>query len=130
MSIFKRTLFFVLVGILMFAQGLYAESSKFAQEGLYVDDSPATKLGRGMSNLILAPGEYVVQTAKLMGTQDPITAYCGGFARGSWWMVKRFGAGLYEIFTFPFPGKNHYRPIMDPPTTAVALQESGVLKAN
>jgi putative exosortase-associated protein (TIGR04073 family) len=131
MRAYKRIVFFVLAGILMAAQGLYAEASKFAQEGLYVEDNAATKLGRGFTNIVLSPGEYVVQTAKLMGTNDPVTAYCGGFAMGTWKMMERIGGGFYEVFTFPFPHpKRKYGPLMDPPTVAVALQESGVLNAN
>lgn len=130
MNVFKRTFFFVLAGVLMLAQGLHAEVSHYAEEGLYVEDNPATKLGRGITNVVLSPGEYVVQTAKLMGTNDPLTAYFGGFVQGTCKMVERIGGGLYEIVTFPIPLPKKYRPLMDPPTTAAALQDSGVLKAN
>ncbi|MFH0985975.1 MAG: exosortase system-associated protein, TIGR04073 family [Candidatus Omnitrophota bacterium] len=131
MSVLKRTIFFVLAGILVLAQGLQAEVGKYRQEGLYEEDNPATKLGRGITNVILSPGEYVVQTAKFMGTNDPVTAYGAGFAMGTWKMLERIGGGLYEIVTFPFPfPKKKYRPLMDPPTTAAALQDSEILQTN
>ncbi|MFH1799898.1 MAG: exosortase system-associated protein, TIGR04073 family [Candidatus Omnitrophota bacterium] len=130
MSALKKTIFFVLAGFFMLAQGLYAEEGLYAQEGLYVEDNPASKLGRGITNVVLSPGEYVVQTAKLMETHDPLTAYFGGVLQGTCKMVERIGGGIYEIVTFPVPIPKKYRPLMDPPTTAAALQDSGLLKAN
>lgn len=130
MSIYKRIIFFVLVGSFVLAQGLHAEEGLYAQEGLYVEDNPASKLGRGITNVVLSPGEYFVQTAKLMETHDPLTAYFGGVLQGTCKMVERIGGGIYEIVTFPVPIPKKYRPLMDPPTTAAALQDSGILKAN
>lgn len=130
MSIFKRAMLFLLAGFLVLAQGLHAEEGSYVQEGLYVEDNPASKLGRGIANVVLSPGEYVVQTAKLMETHDPVTAYFGGFLQGTCKMVERIGGGIYEIATFPIPIPKKYRPLMDPPTTAAALEDSGILKAN
>ncbi|MFH1208413.1 MAG: exosortase system-associated protein, TIGR04073 family [Candidatus Omnitrophota bacterium] len=114
----------------MLTQGLHAEENEDIQQGLYVEDNPASKLGRGFANVILSPGEYFVQTAKLMQTHDPVTAYFGGILQGTCKMVERIGGGIYEIATFPVPIPKKYRPLMDPPTTAAALQDSGMLKAN
>jgi putative exosortase-associated protein (TIGR04073 family) len=125
-----KTAFFTLAGFFMLAQGLYAEEGLYAQEGLYVEDNPASKLGRGITNVVLSPGEYVVQTAKLMETHDPLTSYFGGILQGTCKMVERIGGGIYEIATFPVPIPKKYRPLMDPPTTAAALEDSGILKAN
>ncbi len=130
MSILKKTIFFVLAGFFVFVQGLHAEEGIYAQEGLYVEDNPASKLGRGITNVVLSPGEYFVQTAKLMETHDPLTAYFGGILQGTCKMVERIGGGIYEIVTFPIPIPKKYRPLMDPPTTAEALEDSGMLKAN
>ena len=129
-SIFKKTTFFVLACFFVLAQGLQAEEGINAQQGLYVEDNPASKLGRGITNVILSPGEYFVQTAKLMESHDPLTAYFGGLLQGTCKMVERIGGGIYEIATFPIPIPKKYRPLMDPPTTAAALQDSGMLKAN
>jgi putative exosortase-associated protein (TIGR04073 family) len=129
-SIFKKTIFFILAGFFVLAQGLHAEGSKYTQEGLYVEDNPASKLGRGFANVVLSPAEYVVQTAKLMQSHDPLTAYFGGIFQGTCKMVERIGGGIYEIVTFPVPIPKKYRPLMDPPTTAAALQDSGMLRAN
>ncbi len=119
-----------MAGFFVLAQGLHAEGSKYTQEGLYVEDNPASKLGRGFANVVLSPAEYVVQTAKLMQSHDPLTAYFGGIFQGTCKMVERIGGGIYEIVTFPVPIPKKYRPLMDPPTTAAALQDSGMLRAN
>jgi putative exosortase-associated protein (TIGR04073 family) len=124
MNILKKAAFFVLAGFLMLVQGLHAE------EGLYEEDNPASKLGRGIVNVVSSPGEYVVQTAKLMENHDPLTAYCGGIFQGTWRMLERIGGGVYEIATFPIPFPKKYKPLMDPPTTVVALQDTRVLQAN
>jgi putative exosortase-associated protein (TIGR04073 family) len=65
-----------------------------------------------------------------METHDPLTAYCGGFFQGTWRMFERIGGGLYEIVTFPIPAPKKYRPLMDPPTTVAAIQDTGILHAN
>lgn len=124
MGISKKTIFFVLAGLLVLAQGLHAG------EPPYVEDNPASKLGRGITNVIFSPGEYIVQTAKLMETHDPVTAYFGGVAQGTYRMLERIGGGIYEIVTFPIPVPKKYKPLMDPPTTIAAIQDSGILKAN
>lgn len=124
MSILKKTVFFLLAGILTLAQGLHAE------ESLYEEDNPASKLGRGIVNVVSSPGEYVVQTAKLMETHDPLTAYCGGIFQGTVRMLERIGGGVYEIATFPIPFPKKYKPLMDPPTTAAALEDSGALQVH
>jgi len=124
-SVSKKTVFLVLAGVLILAQGLYAK-----EQGLYAEDNPASKFGRGIVNIITSPGEYLVQTSKLMQTNDPLTAYCGGILQGTWRMFQRIGGGVYELVTFPIPYPKKYRPLMDPPTTFAALQNSGVLKVN
>ena len=99
------------LGILVFGTVLYAE------------DSAATKFGRGICNVVASPGEYVVQTAKLMKTNDPVTAYFGGIAQGTCWMLGRIGVGIYDLVTFPVPLPKHYKPIMNPPTVMDGLKE-------
>jgi len=129
-SILKKTSWLVLAGLLALAQGLHAEEGIYAQEGLYREDNPASKLGRGITNVVLSPGEYFIQTQKLMETHDPLTAYFGGVLQGTCKMIERIGGGVYEIATFPVPIPKKYRPLMDPPTVAQALDDSGMLKAN
>jgi len=123
-GISKKVVVFVFVGLLVLAQGLHAK------EPLYTEDNPASKLGRGVTNVVFSPGEYIVQTAKLMENHDPVTAYFGGIFQGAWHMVERIGGGIYEIVTFPVPVPKKYESLMDPPTTVAALQEKDLLKAN
>ncbi len=118
MSMPTKTLFFFLIGFSALAHGLYAE------------DNPATKLGRGIVNVVASPGEYAVQTAKLMKDHDPLTAYLGGVFQGTTRMLQRIGAGVYEVVTFPVPLPKKYKPLMDPPTTVDALQDSRILESH
>ena len=124
MSILKKSVLFVLAGMLILAQGLRAD------EPPYAEDNPASKLGRGIVNVISSPGEYVLQTKKLMETNDPRTAYFGGILQGTCHMIKRIGGGIYEVVTFPIPIPKKYKPLMDPPTTFAGIQDSGLLQAN
>lgn len=124
MGISKKAVIFLSAGLLVLAQGLHAK------EPLYAEDNPASKLGRGVTNVVFSPGEYIVQTAKLMENHDPVTAYFGGIFQGTWRMAERIGGGIYEIVTFPIPVPKKYRPLMDPPTTVEAIQDKQLLKAN
>ena len=96
----------------------------------YEDDNPATKLGRGLTNIITSPGEYVVQTQKLTESHDSFTAYAGGIFQGTAKMLQRIVVGAYEVVTFPVPLPKKYRPVLDPPTTYAALEDSGLLSPN
>lgn len=115
MGLLKKSLTFLFFGFFLFGPGLCA------------GDSPASKFGRGLCNVAVSPGEYVVQTAKLMKDHDPVTAYFGGLAQGTCWMLGRIGIGLYELVTFPVPVPQGYKPVMDPPTVVDSLKSSGVL---
>lgn len=124
MRILNKTALFALAGVFLLAQNLQAD------DVFYVNENPATKFGRGLVNVIASPGEYIVQTAKLMETHDPFTAYFGGILQGTWRMVERIGGGVYELVTFPIPLPRKYEPLMDPPTTVDALNDSRVFQPN
>lgn len=111
----KKIFFFILANLLVLAPAFGAE------------ENPATKLGRGIVNVIASPCEYVVQTNKLMEKHDPLTAYFAGAFQGTSRMFQRIGGGIYEIVTFPLPLPKKYEPLMDPPTVVDALDDSGVL---
>jgi len=78
----------------------------------YAADNPGSKLGRGLTNIVASPLEYVVQTAALAKDHDSLTAIFGGLANGTWFMLQRIGVGHYEVVTFPVPVPSHYGPVL------------------
>ena len=71
---------------------------------------PTRKLGRGISNLLLAVTDWQQTIAE---TNDEIgnDAIPYGIIRGAGRFFTRTGSGLYEILTFPFPtNKGKYSP--------------------
>jgi len=89
----------------------------------YAKDDPFMKLARGIVNLATSPGEYILQTVTLMKDHDPLTAYCGGFLKGTYRTLERIGVGVYDIVTFPVPVPKGYRPVIEPPTVMDALEQ-------
>lgn len=77
-------------------------------------DDMWSKLGRGGSNLLLCPLEIPMQMSALGKTERAPVAFIGGAGKGLLTGARRGLIGLYEIFTFPFPGKKHYEPILEP----------------
>ena len=67
------------------------------------DYGPTRKLGRGLSNLFLAPAEVFTTVAKVNTDEGNAAAAGYGVVRGTWRSMARHGAGLLEILTFPFP---------------------------
>lgn len=77
------------------------------------DYGPTRKLGRGLSNLFLAPAEITVSVATV-NTHEGNSAAAGyGVVRGVWRSAARHGAGLLEILTWPFPAwHDSYYPML------------------
>src|SRR5215468_10974289 len=77
------------------------------------DYGPTRKLGRGLSNLFLAPAEITVSVCKV-NTQEGKAAAAGyGVVRGLGRSATRHVAGLLEILTWPFPAwRESYYPLL------------------
>jgi putative exosortase-associated protein (TIGR04073 family) len=75
-------------------------------------DNAGTKLARGIINIMMAPVEFV----KGMTTEpyDKGAAYDlpVGIGKGFSNMSKRFGAGVYDVVTFPIPVPKGYAPVL------------------
>src|SRR5205085_1872946 len=80
------------------------------------DYGPTRKLGRGLSNLVFGIAELPTTIAKINTREGNSAAGGYGVVRGLGRSYMRFHAGLFEIFSFPFP-VNHgtYYPILRPP---------------
>jgi putative exosortase-associated protein (TIGR04073 family) len=74
------------------------------------------KFARGVTNVATSPGEFVTQVPPAMEqSPDYLTGSIVWIFRGIGYTVRRFGAGLFDVVTFPFP-INHYDPIIKPET--------------
>src|SRR5215469_9585629 len=79
------------------------------------DYGPTRKLGRGISNFVIAPTEFFVTVNQVNQTEGN----SAGAGYGVWPGLGRAGArhvaGLIEILTFPFPiWRESYYPILPP----------------
>jgi putative exosortase-associated protein (TIGR04073 family) len=95
--------------------GLVGSSLGDIQDPPANDYGPTRKLGRGLSNLFIAPAEIFV-TVTTINTYDGNSAAAGyGVVRGVGRSATRHVAGLLEILTFPFPAwRESYYPILPP----------------
>ena len=81
--------------------------------------NPASKLGQGVSNIVLSPIE-LVNGIKIVGASaDPVTGVVGGLLAGTVLLGRRILVGAYEVVTFPIPFPSDYEPVLDPPTPEV-----------
>jgi putative exosortase-associated protein (TIGR04073 family) len=77
------------------------------------DYGPTRKLGRGLSNVVFGIAELPVTIARVNNREGNSAAASYGVVRGIGRSYLRFHAGLFEMFSFPFP-VNHgtYYPIL------------------
>ena len=79
------------------------------------DYGPTRKLGRGISNLVIAPTEFFVTVNQINQTEGNSAGAGYGVVRGLGRAGARHVAGLIEILTFPFPiWRDSYYPILPP----------------
>jgi putative exosortase-associated protein (TIGR04073 family) len=76
---------------------------------------PTRKLGRGISNVLFGIAELPATIAKVNEHEGNSAAAGYGVVRGLGRSYMRFHAGLFEIFSFPFPvNRGTYYPILRP----------------
>ena len=79
------------------------------------DYGPTRKLGRGISNFVIAPTEFFVTVNQVNQTEGNSAGAGYGVWRGLGRTAGRHVAGLIEILTFPFPiSRGTYYPILRP----------------
>ena len=77
------------------------------------DYGPTRKLGRGLSNLFLAPAEVFTTVAKVSKDEGNAAAAGYGVVKGFGRSAARHYAGLLEILTWPFPvWRDSYYPLL------------------
>jgi putative exosortase-associated protein (TIGR04073 family) len=77
------------------------------------DYGPTRKLGRGLSNLFLAPAEITTTVATINKNEGNSAAAGYGVVRALGRSVTRHFAGFIEVVTWPFPTwRDSYYPIL------------------
>lgn len=71
-----------------------------------------TKLGRGVSNVLLGWLEIPINVQKRYATSDTVGSGLAGAAVGIFKGAVRTGVGFYETITFFVPLPEHYEPIL------------------
>jgi len=93
--------------------GFAATSFADIQDPPANDYGPTRKLGRGLSNVVFGLAELPVQIARVNEREGNSAALSYGVVRGLGSTYMRFHAGVWEMFTFPFPvNQGTYRPIL------------------
>ena len=73
-----------------------------------------TKLGRGAVNFATGWVEIPKRVSETSRDQGAAAGWTWGLLRGLGYGVVRTAAGLYEVFTFPFPAPPDYAPVIQP----------------
>jgi putative exosortase-associated protein (TIGR04073 family) len=93
--------------------GFAASSFADIQDPPANDYGPTRKLGRGLSNVVCGIAELPVQIARVNEREGNSAALGYGVVRGLGRSCMRFHAGLWEMFSFPFPvNQGTYYPIL------------------
>lgn len=101
----------LLVAALVF--GFVATASADIQDPPANEYGPTRKLGRGLSNVVFGIAELPVQIARVNEREGNAAALSYGVVRGVTRSYVRFHAGLWEMFSFPFPvNRGTYYPIL------------------
>jgi len=81
---------------------------------VYAKDNPATKLGRGLANLLTGWVEVGAEISRQLEKKGEIAAIFVGPVLGLCKAVGRTAVGAYDAFTFPFPLPAGYKPVIEP----------------
>ena len=100
----KKILVVLLIGVFLVGGTAYAGSGPF------------TKFGRGLTNIILSPGELIYQPAQMAESHNGAIAFLGGLPKGIVFIPVRIALGAYDVATFLVPYPKHYGYWMEPET--------------
>ena len=78
-------------------------------------DGPATKLGRGICNMVTFPLEIPEQISRVNNSDGPFAACTVGVLKGLGWALSRACVGVYEAATFMLPFPKDYQPLLKDP---------------
>src|ERR1700679_1446994 len=103
---FRQTLFLLMKSLLLSAvavMGLSAVALADIQDPPMNDYGPTRKLGRGIANIAFGWSEISESTTEVNDREGNAAAFTYGFVRGVGRFFFRFGMGVYEVTTAPFP---------------------------
>ncbi|MBI4549846.1 MAG: hypothetical protein HY714_02855 [Candidatus Omnitrophica bacterium] len=84
-----------------------------AQDTFSPQGSPWRKLQRGTANTLTGGLEFFYHLRERDGGSF-VPPWVYGLGKSFYYTVRRTGAGLYEILTFPFPWPGDYLPVIEP----------------
>lgn len=106
----KKTLVFLMILILMGSLPVVAADQLKPNQA-------ASKLARGITNIATCWGEYFTQLPTAIDkSPDYLTGFLYDVVRGTAYTIRRAGVGVYDVVSFPFPGKTNYGPVIQPET--------------
>ena len=77
------------------------------------DYNATRKLGRAWGNILYSSGEVALTMQRVSDLEGDAAGASYGFIKGMGRWGVRFGAGIYEFITFPFPTNRHsFRPVL------------------
>ncbi len=102
------------------AGSLFFEGSQILradiQDPPMLRQDPFRKLGRGLANIALGVTEVFTSVDNVNSDEGNAASNSYGIVRGIQRTLVRFGAGVYEVVTFPFPTtKGSYDPVLKRP---------------
>ena len=105
---FRSKIPFLLVGLLFLSPtpALFAEPMD-GGKGF-------AKLTRGATNTVTGWVEIPKRINETSNDSGWLAGFTWGLARGLGYGFTRTAAGLYELFTFPFPAPPGYEPVIQP----------------
>ena len=89
----------------------------FARGPYYSESIPAKagrKFSRGLVNTVFFWAEIPKEVNRDWQNVDPLTGVVSGTGKGFYKGAQRFGAGIYEMVTFPYDSPAKYQPIVYP----------------
>jgi putative exosortase-associated protein (TIGR04073 family) len=91
--------------------GMSAAALADIQDPPMNDYGPTRKLGRALANIGYGVTELCQNPCEIQNREGDSAGMSYGLVKGFGRFVFRFGMGVYEIVTFPFPTyKSSYRP--------------------
>lgn len=116
--------FALFLAILMTLSGVCANAELVEKMN---SNKALTKFSRGVTNIATSPGEVLYQMpAAMEQSPDYLTGFIMAVGRGIGYTLLRFGSGVYDLATFPFPGKTDYAPVMKPETIVTPVVETTI----
>ncbi len=83
----------------------------------YAEDSgPFTKLGRGVTNIVMSPVEIIYQPMKMREDHNAMISWLGGVPKGIVYFPVRLLTGVYDLVTFLIPYPKSYGYWVEPET--------------